>query len=200
MCKECVDSPHPIYDWTPSHSLFAFSCRDSLFEVAYQVQQTFGFQSSMNVDEIGQRLNSPLAAHHRDFLLIYLPGENTTRKRACMRAIMHQRNMRDEDMYYGTHQLPETDVRSEGYARSRMPGTVPDCWNRNMDVCMLLDRNRGRFNFETFWNRHRSTLGAIPLPAMRDFMGIRLAQIRYLGITPVELAAAQRGRSWARSD
>ena len=193
-------APHPIHDWTPNHTLFTFSCRGSLFHVAYQVQQAFGFQPSVNADMIGQRLNSHLAAHHRSFVFTYLPGEHTTRRRAYARASMHRFNTSNEDIYYGTHQLPEADVGSEGYARPPMPGTVPDCWNRNMDVCLLLDLNRGRFNFETFWNRHRSTLGGTPLSAMRDFMGIRLAQIRFLGITQVELAAAHRGRSWGRSE
>ncbi|KAF7508751.1 hypothetical protein GJ744_008998 [Endocarpon pusillum] len=52
------EAPHPIYDWMPTHSLFAFPCRGSLFQVAQQVQQAFGFQPSLNVDMIAQRLNS----------------------------------------------------------------------------------------------------------------------------------------------
>jgi hypothetical protein len=186
------DPPHPILGWTSHHSLFMFSCRGNIFDVTRQLQHAFGFEPALSSHLVGERLNGQFAARHRGFVLAFLPGEEGTNMRASRRDFLHQRSLANDDVYYGTQNVAEGDVQRADYAAPPLPGLVPACWNRTLDACLLLDLNRGRFNFLNFWYRRREMLGGNFLfQELQEFLAIRLAQVRYLGVTEAELEAVQ---------
>ena len=188
------DRPHPVHGWTVDHSLFMFSCRGNIFDVTRQLQHAFGFDPELSPHMVGERLNGECAARHRGFIVTFLPGEEGTNMRASRREFLHLRlrHFSNEDVYHGTQDIVEGNLGGEDYERPPLPAMAPDCWDRALDICLLQDLHRGGFDFESFWNRHREALGGTPLSAaLRGFLGVRLAQVRYLGITEEELSAAQ---------
>jgi len=195
------DAPHPVQGWTSNHSLFMFSCRGSIFDVTRQLQHAFGFQPSLSPHTVGERLSREYATVHRDFIMAFLPGEEAINFRAAAREFVHRENLADDDIYHGTQNIIEANVGREDYAQPPLPGLAPSYWDRTLDICLLQDLNRGRFNPLTFCRRHRETLGGTPLTEeLRGFLGIRLAQVRYLGITEMELSAAREPGGWGSSD
>jgi hypothetical protein len=181
--------PHPNHDWAFDHTLFMYSCRGNIFDVTRQVQRAFGFQPEVNPHMVGQRLNGEFAAQHRGFIRTFLPGEEGTNIRSLRRAFAHENQLSDDDVYHGTQNIAESDLESEAYSRPPLPAMMPACWDRRLDIYLLQDLNRGRFNCQDFWDRHHR-LGNLPLSTQPlGFLSIRLAQVRYLGISREEVAA-----------
>jgi hypothetical protein len=186
------EAPHPVLGWTTEHSFFMFSCRGNIFDVTRQVQNAFAFQPELSPHAIGVKLNGAFASRHCNFIQTHLPGEEGIRIRASRRDLLYQNNSTNDDIYHGTQEIADGDVSGEYYALPPDPPNTPEFWGRRMDVWMLWDLNRGRFNLLDFWQRWRESLGGSSHldEDLRDFLSIRLAQVRYLGITEAELATA----------
>ena len=197
-------APHPVAGWASEHSCFMFSCRGSIFDVTRQLQNAFGFQPELSPHQVGGHLNDTHAAEHYRFVQRFLPGELGTRMRARNREISILAGTPYPDVYHGTQEIPDSDSTSRDYALPPDLRYAPESWDRRMDVWMLRDLNRGRFNLVSFWHRWRETLGGSRDhdDNLRAFLSVRLAQVRYLGITEAELAnvyweeMGSRGEDW----
>lgn len=185
-------APDPVHDWAVEHLFFMYSCRGSIFDVARQVQHAFAFAPPLNPHLVGERLNGEFVERHHQFILLCLPGEVGINLRASRRSLLHQQNSADDDIYHGTQNIAEGDVGSEDYVQPPLPDTGPECWDRRLDVCLLMELNRGRFSCRNFWQGHQDLIGNVPLSCqMSGFLAMRLAQVRYLSISEAEQQAVR---------
>ena len=184
-------APHPVRGWLNEHTLFMYGCRGNIFDVTRQLQHAFGFQPPISPYLVGERLNGESAICHRNFVEVFLPGEEGIERRASMRVSLYQNGSASDDVYHGTQEVVEGNVRGEDYAVPAVPGNIPSVWGRGQDIAMLRELNRGNFDFEVLWQVCRELLGGSPVSdELREFLGVRLAQVRYLGINQAELATA----------
>lgn len=190
--------PHPFRDWLRLHSYFMYGCRGNVFEVTAQLNRAFGFQPPITSDEVCDSLNGESAISHHHFVEVFLPGESGIEQRAVMRWEQHRNDGTDDDIYHGTQPIVEADVDSDEYATPAVPGDMPDEWGREQDIAMLLWLVQGDVQFGVIVQFCRSLLGVDHLSDdLVDFLGIRFAQVRYLGITESEFARAVGRHSFA---
>jgi hypothetical protein len=181
---------HPIHHWISDHAIFMFSCRGSIFEVTRQLQQAFNFTPPISPHMVGERLNGACAAQHRRFVSTFLPGEEGIYMRASRRLSLHQHDSANDDVYHGTQDIVDADSTSGDYVSPPLPASAPPYWDRRMDVLLLRELNRGRYEAMTFWLHHPREIGYSVSGFSREmqcFLRIRLAQVRYLTITDEEL-------------
>lgn len=179
---------HPITNWSFQHTLYMYSCRGSIFDVATRLQSAFGFLPPVTPQMVGERLNGESAARHRSFILAMLPGEVGTEMRASRRAFLHAAGLADHDLYHGTQEVVEGDPTREDYPVPPMPYGGPPGWSRAMDIELLRELMRGHFTFSRFGYQHLQILAEGRRPEeLPGFLALRLAQVRYLNITGTEM-------------